>query len=1081
MEKAELLYTHLKENTPFAFLKLNDGEINGLKDPAATGISRGAERSSALMAQKLSAALNFRKNNYYIGIPCSRCQGSLHTEAINHISHQGDLMMSNVLSANILINSNLDKTINALKKSMKDKNIVIVTNAKNSANIRELEPLNIKPYKIIEVAEKYAFETDYERIKDAWKTLQDGDIVICLCGPLGRILCYEWYKANPQLTCLELGSMFDPLLQHRSYLYHTGNHQYCEECYPCQEAKECSLLALCSEKTLNKECCYFYSWEDNKNFYQHNYEKIKRNTEIRLEKEPGNTDLEEIIQKCEEKINGVEEKDYRNNNKSQLFTLAEQFYNQRNLVELDKVCDLYLDYFSTIESPQLHKILFYSSFANFDINREKAIQQGELLYDKKDVHKDTRFYTMCNLSLMYTRDPTPIPKIIHLLFFGETNFENYHYECISSMIKHMPDYEIIIHNKTEPVGNPLWDEITKKVTVEKIEVPEYFDGYKLNYFQYKADVVRLEVIYEKGGIYLDIDMLIIKNFEHLINTGKGLYISEEGKRGSGWINAFIAAKPKNEFLKLCLENFKMGFRMENWAWHMRDGNRILFEEHPHYEIKYNMEILEHKYFFPFSWTEREKFINIADHLNDDVHGIHLYETILHDVLWNNKYFLHTISEDVYYHDFENDRFVNEYITHSKKNGYFIELGGCDGINGSQCYYFEKNLNWDGLCVEPCAKYRKDLSEHRKKPIFKAVSDRNETTTFMESDCTALSGVKTNLLTSPNKDYQWYKYKEYDVELSTLIKLLDDQGAPTEIDFCGMDIENSELPVLAHFFKENKGKYKIKCFAIEANDADQLNQLMLENSYIELKNPYLDMKYVHYEREKRKITWEKYYLHTDYIDDLDDTTIIKNTDQISSKIYDKILVLTLEEQSERRLYMEKLLHDHRLERHSLLVHRQHKQPLLGCLEAHMNAIKYAKKHNLKSVMIFEDDIIINDSFKTIDTYPDNWDMLYFGGILTDHKLTEGDWIKGTIWCNHAYIVKAALYDKILEIYEDLDKEEMARKGQTSDWLYTTFINPHYNCWLYEKQAIIQKEGFSLLEQKQKWGNNFDWNTWVPKQL
>ena len=51
MEKAELLYTHLKENIPFAFLKLNDGEIKGLKSDA-TGISRGAERSSALMAQK---------------------------------------------------------------------------------------------------------------------------------------------------------------------------------------------------------------------------------------------------------------------------------------------------------------------------------------------------------------------------------------------------------------------------------------------------------------------------------------------------------------------------------------------------------------------------------------------------------------------------------------------------------------------------------------------------------------------------------------------------------------------------------------------------------------------------------------------------------------------------------------------------------------------------------------------------------------------------------------------------------------------------------------------------------------------
>ena len=156
--------------------------------------------------------------------------------------------MSNILSANILINSNLDKTINVLKECMGEKNIVIVTNVKNSANITELEQLNIKPYKIIEVAEKYAFETDYERIKDEWKTLQDGDIVICLCGPLGRVLCYEWYKANPQLTCLELGSMFDPLLQRRSYIYHTGNHQYCEECYPSQEAKESSLLALCAGK-----------------------------------------------------------------------------------------------------------------------------------------------------------------------------------------------------------------------------------------------------------------------------------------------------------------------------------------------------------------------------------------------------------------------------------------------------------------------------------------------------------------------------------------------------------------------------------------------------------------------------------------------------------------------------------------------------------------------------------------------------------------------------------------------------------------------------------------------------------------
>ena len=861
MEKAELLYTRLKENIPFAFLKLNDGEIKGLK-PDATGISRGAERSSELMALKLTEALNFRKNNYYIGLPCTRCQASYYTDAINIISHEGECDLSNVLSANVLINSNLDKTIDVLKEYMGEKRIVIVTNAKNSANITELEQLNIKPYKIIEVAEKYAFETDYERVKDEWKTLQNGDIVMCLCGPLGCVLCYEWYKANPQLTCLELGSMFDPLLQSRTYLYHTGNHQYCEECYPSQEATESSLIALCEGKTLNKECYYFYSWEDNENFYQHNYEKIKRNTEIRLEKETGNA--KKIIQKCEQKINSTKEIDYRNNDKTQLFQLAEQFYNQRNLVALDKVCDLYVDYFGHMDSPQLDKILFYSSFANLDINYTKGIQRGELLYDKKGVADDLHFYTMCNLSNKYPKNQTPIPKVIHLLFFGETDFLNYHYECICAMMKNMPDYPIIIYNKKEPQNNPYWDKVKKKVTIEKIDVPEYFDGFKLNYFQYKADVVRLEILYEKGGIYLDIDMLIIKNFENIINTGKDLYISEEGGKGGGWINAFIAAKPKNEFLKICLENFKTGFRMENWAWHMRDGNRQLLEKHPHYSLKYNIEILESKYFFPFSWTEREKFIHIEDNLNEEIYGIHLFETILHDILWNNKYF---------------------------------------------------------------AKLK-------------------ETT--------------------------------------------DDGPQVKKLDLAITEIEDTHRP------------------------------------------------------------------------------------------YDEILVLTLEEYPDRQEHMETILRKNKLEA-TLLIHKLHEEPRLGCLQAHMNAIKYAKKHNLKSVMIFEDDILINDSFKTIDTYPDNWDMLYLGGILTHHTEKKEEWVKGVIWCNHAYIVKDTLYDKILETYEGLDKEEMSQKGQTSDWLYTTFINPHYNCWLYEKQAIIQKEGFSLLDQKQKWGKDFDWNTWVPKYL
>jgi predicted negative regulator of RcsB-dependent stress response len=54
-------------------------------------------------------------------------------------------------------------------------------------------------------------------------------------------------------------------------------------------------------------------------------------------------------------------------------------------------------------------------------------------------------------------------------------------------------------------------------------------------------------------------------------------------------------------------------------------------------LKYNINILESKYFFPFRWEERDKFENIEEYLNEDVYGIHLFETILGDVLINNKF------------------------------------------------------------------------------------------------------------------------------------------------------------------------------------------------------------------------------------------------------------------------------------------------------------------------------------------------------------------------------------------------------------------------------------------------------------
>lgn len=67
----------------------------------------------------------------------------------------------------------------------------------------------------------------------------------------------------------------------------------------------------------------------------------------------------------------------------------------------------------------------------------------------------------------------------------------------------------------------------------------------------------------------------------------------------------------------------------------------------------------------------------------------------------------------YYSQFEQDKYINEKIFKNKKNGIFFEIGAYDGILSSNSYYFEKNLDWKGVCVEPIENLFNRLKRNRK--------------------------------------------------------------------------------------------------------------------------------------------------------------------------------------------------------------------------------------------------------------------------------------------------------------------------------------------------------------------------------
>jgi predicted O-methyltransferase YrrM len=1320
MDNADLIYTHLIQKEAFCFIKLNDGEISAL-DPNSEGMSRGDEKSSELMSIKLKESLNYRNDNYYIGLPCINCNNNYYNIAINNISNDYDenLKFKNIVGANILINSNVNKTLDILKNHLSDRNIVIITNTENLNNIDKLKKVNIVPYKTIEVSERFAFDSDYNKIKDLWTTLNNDDVVICLCGPLGRVICYEWFKNNNTLTCLELGSFFDPLLKNRTYLYHTGNHQYCNVCYPVLEIVESDMLKLCEGK-MRKECYYFYEENGFFSFYGYIWPKILKNAEIRLENECDSMFLKLIKSKCYGKmldeylneyvneghflqideqdkalinvldnlneysnlndinileigfyaghsaslilsstnssisvtsieltnsslsnkgktfidkhfsnrhnliygdsanilrqlinndkkydvilIDGNNDSDIRFNdlilsslllkengiimmddtikdnnlmeswnhgasfiwnkftnknsdsyiiqeiyscdyfkgrgfsygkvivstdtinqsllndkllmfkrkNKTQMINKIEEMYKNNENKLLEYFCDIYIDCFSIIKDEHLKKIKLFKCLCILINNHEyteELIKLIETLYNKNHyISQDvSQIIETLMKNKLYKYDLNPIPKIIHLLYFGETNFENYHYECIKSIIKNMPNYKVILYNKVEPINNKYWDDIKKYIEIEKIDVPEEYNGYSLHYFQYKADVVRLNVLYEKGGIYLDIDLLIIKNFENVINTGYDLYLSEEGEKDGGLINAFIACKPKNEFIKLWLESFKTGLRMENWAYHIRDGNKNLLNNNKHYNIKYNINILESKYFFPFAWPERHKFENIREYLNDDIYGIHLFETILHNVLTNNSYWN---SNCIQIHDYvENNKINNS----SEKYGvlyYYLLCAYAHKINLPIIFNKNKLKYSNNIFFDIILSF---INNHNNNFNNNNVNLYNNTHNSNTLNDDIINNFNLNII-------------QNNISIETIISEIKNNNENTReesdiLSYLNTHIINSEMrETVNKYFEDNKeerditiNKNNIYIYKIDdtININYELNKLykkynndisLINNSY-DLNDLNFNIKpdislYTLYNSNVLLSLSNNYFIllfhllnKYDYLcvskkwDIIIELDLLKNKDLNFFKVkhpFDELVILTLEEYPENQIHVKEQLKNHNLNG-KFMINKLNKRPMIGCLQAHMNAIRYAKSKKLKSIMICEDDIIINDVFDRIDDYPSEWDMLYFGGILTNFNKIENGWVKGTTWCNHAYIVKDTLYDVILYLYDSFDLEEMYALGRSNDWLYTTYIHNDYNCWVHESQPIIQKNRLSLIDHSLKWPETYVWSTWYSNTI
>ena len=292
-----------------------------------------------------------------------------------------------------------------------------------------------------------------------------------------------------------------------------------------------------------------------------------------------------------------------------------------------------------------------------------------------------------------------IPKIIHFIHFGYTDFHFIHYYSIKTAYINNPTYTIYLYYHKEPTNNIYWNNIKSLVNLVYTPPPNNIFDNKLIKYAHKADIIRLQKLIEYGGIYLDIDVFTIKSFDDLLNSNKSTIMGFQAMNTQfqGLCNAVILSKPQSSFLKLWYEQYK-SFDNSQWDYHSVHLPLLLATQNP--EL---IDIKSQDTFFPISWFEFDILFKKNNNFTKlkQSYTLHLWETHLMSNLLehiNHSYF--------YIYNTPFTHIFNKYSINSNKPSILIILqdNNLNLINILKNYIYSFLLNENNIYIQFTSKY-----------------------------------------------------------------------------------------------------------------------------------------------------------------------------------------------------------------------------------------------------------------------------------------------------------------------------------------------------------------------------------------
>jgi len=204
---------------------------------------------------------------------------------------------------------------------------------------------------------------------------------------------------------------------------------------------------------------------------------------------------------------------------------------------------------------------------------------------------------------------------------------------------------------------------------------------------------------------------------------------------------------------------------------------------------------------------------------------------------------------MYYSQTGEDEFLNNRYFKNKKNGTYIELGALDGILYSNTFFFETQLDWKGVLIEPHP-YQYQLLKNNRPNNFLfntlvSCIDKDVVFRYFVDNYAGVSGIEETL---PNEHFNNFFDKIiYEPQNSIILKpssltsIIKNTGL-THFDLLSLDVEGHEYEVLMSW----DFSIPIDVILIETLGGSQVEkeekcrQLLIQHGY------KFDIKYKHNE-------------------------------------------------------------------------------------------------------------------------------------------------------------------------------------------------------------------------------------------